>query len=184
MRKEFLLLAIFLVGGTFVAYNSTGSSPFGFFSARGTVPRSTIGPPAPAESAPPQRPKARSVGAHSRHEPPANTFAPVAGESVIVPISPNAFRERGDCCGQKDFPFPTSETLRKGATQNEIRAIYGAPELDVARTDGGWVFEKFYYVNSTRDRLTIANIENGRLVSVENHGNAAFALPRAGSLQR
>ena len=101
------------------------------------------------------------------------------GRPAVVP-PPAQEVSASVCCARVDLPFPTEELLRKGSTTAEIRAEYGAPTLDITGTRNGRVLERYYYVNRDQTRLTVANLENGLLTSVESLSSPYFKLPGPG----
>ena len=174
MRKDLLVIVGFLVAGVFAAYYLFGNNHVGFISARGTV----------ADAAPAQPDNGSSHSDKMPHT--ANTGKkPLSASTGLKAVTPIAEipvsrvpspRVNPACC---ELPFPTPETLAKGLTEAEIRARFGDPALNVARTDDGRVTERLYYVNGKRTQLTIANLENGRLKSAESQPGGVLPLPKA-----
>jgi hypothetical protein len=64
-------------------------------------------------------------------------------------------------------PFPTRNDLPLGATGVQIIAKYGEPTARVTAMQSGRLFERYYYLNSDRTRLTVATLERGVVVSVD-----------------
>ncbi|MFL6415434.1 MAG: hypothetical protein ACJ74Y_07170 [Bryobacteraceae bacterium] len=67
-----------------------------------------------------------------------------------------------------DRPFPEPKDLSDGMTASEIRAAYGEPAAHVAGSYSGQLIEKYYYVDREHSRYTIANLQDGRLISASS----------------
>jgi hypothetical protein len=182
MRKELVIILVLLFGGVIIAYNWGGASPLlSLRSARGTVSVETA--PAPAakligQAAERSNARRKADGGGSKaatDRGPAQTTAQTA--AVPSPVETAAAKV---CCARPDPPFPTPELMRTGATTAELRATFGVPSVDIAGTREGRVLERYYYVNRERSRLTIANIENGLLISAESLSSPYFHLPHPG----
>jgi hypothetical protein len=174
VRKDLLAVVTLLLAGVAIAYYLFGDNRVLFSPARG---------PATA-AAPIEETNSPASGSESKPRSPGVTkHSPSGGlgndaPSPDLPLSRvSSARFAPPCC---ELPFPTPETLRRGASAADIRAIYGDPALDVARTDGGHVTEKLYYVNEKRTQLTIAVLENGRLKAAESQPGGMLPLQAVG----
>ena len=184
MRKELVVILALLFGGALVAYRWIGMSPLVFYSARGVASIDNSGSPtaAAAQKGPAARNKATTAGSRvivtegNSGPIPQSSFAQTEAAGLAA-LPAEDTPSTAPCCGRTDLPFPTPETVRKGSSQAEIRAAFGAPAMDIAGTREKRVFERYYYINEVRSRLTVVNFENGVLVSVEGLSKPYFQLP-------
>lgn len=66
------------------------------------------------------------------------------------------------------LPFPEPKDLPSGITASEIRAGFGDPAAHVTLSSNGQLVERYYYVNQERTRFTIAELQDGRLISASS----------------
>jgi hypothetical protein len=62
--------------------------------------------------------------------------------------------------------FPEAKDLRTGVTGSQIQAEFGEPTVRVTGTKDGLLVQQFYYVNNDHTRVTVANLQDGVVVSV------------------
>jgi hypothetical protein len=65
-------------------------------------------------------------------------------------------------------PFPEPKDLPPGMTSEQLRTSFGEPTARVTRPDNGELSERFYYVNKERRVVTVANLQDGVVVSAES----------------
>ncbi len=175
MRKELVIFIIVVVVGMLVAYNRFGSAPLIFQSIRGVAGV----PDAPAPELQPVHLQARQVVDRE----PSLTRQRKQGNDEPLPVFSVLPSRRvigaTDCCRLTELPFPIPETMKTGSSAAEVRAVYGEPALEVTTTAHGRVVDKYYYFSAERDHLTLANIENGKLVSAESLPSPYFHGPVA-----
>jgi hypothetical protein len=175
MRKELVIVLVVLVGGAFVVYNSGGTSPLTFRSARGVVNVET-GQEA-VDSKPKQPPQiAKPDGAGNKPNDIRATSDTGGASKEARKVSPPAITI---VQVPADHPFPNPESFKMGSTGSEIRAAFGEPTMDIAGTRNGRFRERFYYVSKDGAHLTVATVENGALVSAEGLSNPYLHLPAA-----
>ena len=174
MRKEVVIILVLLVGGVLVAWNWNGASPLSFNSARGVA--SLAATPEPA--APEPKPAARSTGQKGARSRAADDGPSARGGSSkeVPPVFPPTIMTVEI---PADVPFPTPDTMKIGSTRKELRAAFGDPTMDIAGTRNGRVIERYYYLSRDRNRLTMATVENGIIISAESLSNPYFQLPAA-----
>jgi hypothetical protein len=175
VRKELVLILVLLLGGLLIAYRWAGNSPLAMFTARGVTkvddatPLTIQGAAGPARQPIPNT--GRAAVKKTINGDAATVFLPLT-PTVSVPEKAPAT----ECCDKPQLPFPTPETLKKGTTKAEILAVYGAPSMDIAGTREGSVLENYYYLNPEKNRLTVAYLQNGLLVSVQAFSSPYFNL--------
>jgi hypothetical protein len=60
---------------------------------------------------------------------------------------------------------PDSVKLPVGTTRSELRERFGTPTLDIQSPREGSLIERYYYVNQDHANMTVATLENGRLIA-------------------
>jgi hypothetical protein len=180
MRKELLLILILVMAAALIAYNWPGGVPLLLRTPRGVVKTETTADGSPSDV--PSGQTTYTVVVNPKKSAPARKAAipatPSLVESAPTPVEPTP--TGAACCRRPDTPFPTPEILTRGSTAAEIRGAYGAPTIDVAGSRDGRVLEKYYYMSPDRTHLTVANIENGLLISAESLSSPYFRIPSAG----
>jgi hypothetical protein len=119
-------------------------------------------------------------------------FVAAPGPTAVVPTiksrSGSAHGKPGTRSGTKDTallpddvtivdvpytgqPFPEPKDLPSGITGAEIRAGFGDPAAHVTLSSNGLLVERYYYVNKERTRYTVAELQDGRLISAASKSN-------------
>jgi len=168
-----LILAV-VVAGAVVVYNFPGASPLNFRSVRGV---------AAVESAPQNTPepakKPRTGTKVTPNQGKAADLSTTISSSVTIsepPPPPQSGPEASNCCETPGYPFPTPESLKKGASSAEVISRFGTPAFDVAGTSEGRVLETYYYVSSDRTQMTVVTMQNGLLTAIDSRSSPYFQL--------
>ena len=91
-----------------------------------------------------------------------------AGHLAAEALSPSALSTSVIEVPYSGPPFPEPKDFPNGITGAQIRADFGAPAARITVSIGGQLVEKYYYLNREHTRYTIANLQDGRVISADS----------------
>jgi hypothetical protein len=67
--------------------------------------------------------------------------------------------------GTPNLKFPSPKDFRYGMLRSEVERVYGIPTLSTMQTRSGRLFQKYVYVKKDRSAVTVALLEDGRVLN-------------------
>ena len=86
--------------------------------------------------------------------------------TVTVPLAEtiNPAVDRVERVSAAGFPFPADHDIQPGLQRAAVVEKFGPPGASVTLADGGWLLERFIYIDKPSSRRTFVVLVNGRVV--------------------